>query len=734
MPSILTSQHVQSAANGNISNRHCCAQTAKGNIVILLDTLCFEHAKYLSPFIKRTQPIPLYRQSYSQSQPSECMHSGRRSIPCRHAPMPSILILNMSNQQANGNISNRHCCAQTAKGNIVIPLDTLCFEHAKYLSPSIKRTQPIPLYRQSYSQSQPSECMHSGRRSIPCRHAPMPSILILNMSNQQANGNISNRHCCAQTAKGNIVILLDTLCFEHAKYLSPFIKRTQPIPLYRQSYSQSQPSECMHSGRRSIPCRHAPMPSILILNMSNQQANGNISNRHCCAQTAKGNIVILLDTLCFKHAKYLSPSIKRTQPIPLYRQSYISVTAKRMYAFWTTINTMPPCPHAINSDSQHVQSASERKHLQSSLLCSDSQGKHCHPTGHSLLRTCKVPKSFHQANTTHTTLSSKLLSVTAKRMHAFWTTINTMPPCPHAINSDSQHVQSASERKHLQSSLLCSDSQGKHCHPTGHSLLQTCKVPKSFHQANTTHTTLSSKLLSVTAKRMYAFWTTINTMPPCPHAINSDSQHVQSASERKHLQSSLLCSDSQGKHCHPSGHSLLRTCKVPKSFHQANTTHTTLSSKLLSVTAKRMHAFWTTINTMPPCPHAINSDSQHVQSASERKHLQSSLLCSDSQGKHCHPTGHTLFWTCKVHWSFHQANRTHRMTLWLYIQSYTSWLIIDMPACHHCNLCLDSYCQILAAYQKKNGFRLCFDFPHFTCQKIQSILLPRNGLTWSFFI
>ena len=129
------------------------------------------------------------------------------------------------------------------------------------------------------------------------------------------------------------------------------------------------------------------------------------------------------------------------------------------------------------------------------------------------------------------------------------------------------------------------NSQGKHCHPTGH---RTCKVPKSFHQANTTHTTLSSKLLSVTAKRMYAFWTTINTMPPCPHAINSDSQHVQSASERKHLQSSLLCSDSQGKHCHPTGHSLLRTCKVPKSFHQANTTHTTLSSKLLSVTAKRM--------------------------------------------------------------------------------------------------------------------------------------------------
>lgn len=114
----------------------------------------------------------------------------------------------------------------------------------------------------------------------------------------------------------------------------------------------------------------------------------------------------------------------------------------------------------------------------------------------------------------------------------------------------------------------------------------------------------------------------------------------------------------------------------------------------------------------------------------------SSLLCSaeDCRGRDCHPTGHTLFWTCKVHWSFHQANRTHSMTLWLYIQSYTSWLIIDMPACHHCNLCLDSYCQILAAYQNKNGFRLCFDFPHFTCQKIQSILLPRNGLTWSFFI
>ena len=199
------------------------------------------------------------------------------------------------------------------------------------------------------------------------------------------------------------------------------------------------------------------------------------------------------------------------------------------------------------------------------------------------------------------------------------------------------------------SSLLCSaeDCRGRDCHPTGHSLFRTCKVPKLFHQANTTHTTLSSKLLSVTAKRMYAFWT-INTMPPCPHAINSDSQHVQSASERKRLQSSLLCSDSQGKHCHPTGHSLFRTCKVPKSFHQANTTHTTFSSKLLSVTAKRMYAFWT-INTMPPCPHAINSDSQHVQSASERKHLQSSLLCSDSQGKHCHPTGHSLFRTCKVH-------------------------------------------------------------------------------------
>ena len=229
------------------------------------------------------------------------------------------------------------------------------------------------------------------------------------------------------------------------------------------------------------------MPSILILNMSNQQANGNISNLHCCAQTAKGNIVILLDTLCFEHAKYLSPFTKRTQPMAhtTLSSKLLSVTAKRMYAFWT-INTMPPCPHAINSDSQHVQSASERKHLQSSLLCSDSQGKHCHPTGQSLFRTCKIPKSFHQANGTHITLSSKLLSVTAKRMYAF-RTINTMPPYPHAINSDSQHVQSASERKHLQSSLLCSDSQGKHCHPTGHSLLRTCKVPKSLHQANTTH-------------------------------------------------------------------------------------------------------------------------------------------------------------------------------------------------------------------------------------------------------
>ena len=109
--------------------------------------------------------------------------------------------------------------------------------------------------------------------------------------------------------------------------------------------------------------------------------------------------------------------------------------------------------------------------------------------------------------------------------------------------------------------------------PTGHSLFRTCKVPKSFDQANGAQMTLSSKLLSVTAKGMYAFWT-INTMPPCPHAINSNSQHVQSASERKHLQSSLLHSDSQGKHCHPTGHSLFRTCKVPKSFHQADGTHT----------------------------------------------------------------------------------------------------------------------------------------------------------------
>ena len=253
------------------------------------------------------------------------------------------------------------------------------------------------------------------------------------------------------------------------------------------------------------------------------------------------------------------------------RSKLLSVRAKGTYAF-RTINTMPPCPHAINSNSQHVQSASERKHLQSSLLRSDSQGKHCHPTGHSLFRTCKVPKSFQQANGAHMTLSSKLLSVTAKGMYAFWT-INTMPPCRHAINSNSQHVQSASERKHLQSSLLRSDSQGKHCHPTGHSLFRTCKVPKSFDQANGAQMTLSSKLLSVTAKGMYAFWT-INTMPPCPHAINSSSQHVQSASERKHLQSSLQRSDSQGKHCHPTGHSLFRTCKVPKSFHQADGTHT----------------------------------------------------------------------------------------------------------------------------------------------------------------
>ena len=737
--------------------------------------------------------------------------------PCPHAPMPSILILNMSNQQANGNISNRHCCAQTAKGNIVILLDTLCFEHAKYLSPFIKRTQPIPLSRQSYSQSQPSECMHSGQ-SIPDGHAPMPSILILNMSNQQANGNISNRHCCAQTAKGNIVILLDTLCFEHAKYLSPFIKRTQPIPLSRQSYSQSQPSECMHSGQ-SIPCRHAPMPSILILNMSNQQANGNISNRHCCAQTAKGNIVILLDTLCFEHAKYIYKSFHQANTThTTFSSKLLSVTAKRMYAFWT-INTGRPYPHAINSDSQHVQSASERKHLQSSLLCSDSQGKHCHPTGHSLFQTCKVPKSFHQVNTTHTTLSSKLLSVTAKRMYAFWTTINTMPPCPHAINSDSQHVQSASERKHLQSSLLCSDSQGKHCHPTGHSLFRTCKVPKSFHQANTTHTTLSSnysqsqpsecmhsgqsipdghapmpsililnmsnqqangnisnrhccaqtakgnivilldtlcfehaKYLSPFIKRRqpiplyrqsYSQSQPSECMPsgqsiPCRHApmpsiliLNISNQQANGNISNRHccaqtakgnivILLDTFCfehakylspfikrtqpiplsrqsySQSQPSECMHSGrqsipcrhapmpsililnmsnqqangnisnrHCCAQTAKgnivilldtlcfehakyIYKSFHQANTTHTTFSSKLLSVTAKRMYAFWT-INTMPPCPDAINSDSQHVQSASERKHLQSSLLCSDSQGKHCHPTGHSLFRTCKVH-------------------------------------------------------------------------------------
>ena len=795
------------------TSHHCCAQTAKGNIVIPLETCKVPKSFHQANTTHTTLSSKLL------SVTAKRMYAFWTTIPCRHAPMPSILILNMSNQQANGNISNRHCCAQTAKGNIVILLDTLCFEHAKYLSPFIKRTQPIPLYRQSYSQSQPSECMHSGRRSIPCRHAPMPSILILNMSNQQANGNISNRHCCAQTAKGNIVILLDTLCrtckvpksFHQAntthttlssKLLSVTAKRMYafwttintmpPCPHAINSDSQhvQSASERKHlqssllcsdsQGKHCHPTGHSLLRTCKVPK-SFHQANTthttlsskllsvtakrmyafwttintmppcphaiNSDSQH--VQSASERKHLQSSLLCSdsqgKHCHPTGHSLLQTCKVPkslhqantthtTLSSKLLSVTAKRMYAFWTTINTMPPCPHAINSDSQHVQSASERKHLQSSLLCSDSQGKHCHPTGHSLLRTCKVPKSFHQANTTHTTLSSKLLSVTAKRMHAFWTTINTMPPCPHAINSDSQHVQSASERKHLQSSLLCSDSQGKHCHPTGHSLLQTCKVPKSFHQANTTHTTLSSKLLSVTAKRMYAFWTTINTMPPCPHAINSDSQHVQSASERKHLQSSLLCSDSQGKHCHPSGHSLLRTCKVPKSFHQANTTHTTLSSKLLSVTAKRMHAFWTTINTMPPCPHAINSDSQHVQSASERKHLQSSLLCSDSQGKHCHPTGHTLFWTCKVHWSFHQANRTHSMTLWLYIQSYTSWLIIDMPACHHCNLCLDSYCQILAAYQKKNGFRLCFDFPHFTCQKIQSILLPRNGLTWSFFI
>ena len=39
----------------------------------------------------------------------------------------------------------------------------------------------------------------------------------------------------------------------------------------------------------------------------------------------------------------------------------------------------------------------------SSLLCSaeDCRGRDCHPTGHSLFRTCKIPKSFHQANTTH---------------------------------------------------------------------------------------------------------------------------------------------------------------------------------------------------------------------------------------------------------------------------------------------------------------------------------------------
>ena len=193
------------------------------------------------------------------------------------------------------------------------------------------------------------------------------------------------------------------------------------------------------------------------------------------------------------------------------------------------------------------------------------------PTGHSLFRTCKVPKSFDQANGAQMTLSSKLLSVTAKGMYAFWT-INTMPPCPHAINSSSQHVQSASERKHLQSSLLRSDSQGKHCVLLDTLCFEHAKYLNLLIK-RTEPMTLSSKLLSVTAKGMYAFWT-INTMPPCPHAINSNSQHVQSASERKHLQSSLLHSDSQGKHCHPTGHSLFRTCKVPKSFHQADGTHT----------------------------------------------------------------------------------------------------------------------------------------------------------------
>ena len=161
-------------------------------------------------------------------------------------------------------------------------------------------------------------------------------------------------------------------------------------------------------------------------------------------------------------------------------------------------------------------------------------------------RTCKVPKSFDQANGAYDFIVKATLShsqgnvcILDDQYHA------AMPTC-HQFQFSTCPISKRTETSPIFTAALRQPRE-THCHPTGHYFFRTCKVPKSFDQANGAQMTLSSKLLSVTAKGMYAFWT-INTMPPCPHAINSNSQHVQSASERKHLQSSLLRSDSQGKH------------------------------------------------------------------------------------------------------------------------------------------------------------------------------------------
>ena len=197
---------------------------------------------------------------------------------------------------------------------------------------------------------------------------------------------------------------------------------------------------------------------------SNQQAKRNQFPIFTAAlrqprETLSSYRTFLLSTSCHRYRS--CQLAKRTDPI--LSSQLDSVTAKGVYASSDQSNVM----HSRRSIQSPISKRRETN-FQSSLLRSDSQGKHCHHTRTFLLSTsCHRYRSCQLAKRTDPILSSKLDSVTAKGVYASSDQSNVM----HSRRSIQSPISKRRETN-FQSSLLRSDSQGKHCHPIGLSFFQ----------------------------------------------------------------------------------------------------------------------------------------------------------------------------------------------------------------------------------------------------------------------